>query len=159
MAHSDAVSLYAWHDGFDRFSVPVGPHGMPSLFPSHREFNPLEEILTVFVDWRDRADAEATISVRQPGGSWGHLDPDAVWSRLWFPVFEGGGSEVVFISNDDADPGSVWLHPVQEAPWRLYDTLGEAANAIRQALIDGSLEIDSVGAYIAPSARSTELEI
>src|SRR6266851_281336 len=156
-AHADVVSLYAWHDGFDRFSVPIGPDGMASLFPSHPEFNPLEEMLTVFAQWRDRADAEATVPVRQPDGSWDQPDPEKVWSRLWFPVFEGGGSEVIFISKDDADPGSVWRHPIQDAPRRLYNTLGEAADAIRQALIDGRLEIDTVGAFIAASTGSTAI--
>lgn len=54
------------------------------------------------------------------------------------PLFEGGGSEVIFISNGEADAGSVWLHPVQDAPRRLYDSLGDAADAVRMALIDAS---------------------
>jgi cell wall assembly regulator SMI1 len=159
IAHADVVALYAWHDGFDRFSVPVGPDGVASLFPSHPEFNPLEEMLAVYSRWRDHAEEDATVPVRQRDGSWRAPDPDEVWSRLWFPVFEGGGSEVIFISNEDADPGSVWRHPIQDDPRRLYNNLAEAADAMRQALIDGRLEIDSVGAYTSASTRSAATEI
>ena len=113
----------------------------------------------MFARWRNHAAEDAAVPVRQRDGSWRAPDPEEVWSRQWFPVFEGGGSELIFISNEESDPGSVWRHPIQDDPRRLYNSLGEAADAIRQALVDGSLEIDGVGAYLVTSKRSTELEI
>jgi len=157
--HADAVSLYAWHDGFDRFRVPASPEGLVSLFPSHQEFNPLDEMLQLFAEWREMAEADVAVPVRQADGSWRAPDPEQIWSRFWFPVFQGGGSEVIFISNDEASSGSVWLHPIQDAPRRLFDSLGDAADAVRVALIDGRLVLDNTGVFTLESRRRAGLEI
>ncbi len=75
------------------------------------------------------------------------------------PVFQGGGSEVIFISNDEDHAGAVWLHPVQDAPRRLYDSLGDAAYAVRMALIDGRLMLDEIGVFTLESTMSAGIEI
>lgn len=157
--HADVVSLYAWHDGFDRFQIPTSPNGMVALLPSHREFNALDETLEVFAQWREMAEADATAQVRQADGSWRKPDPERVWSRSWFPTFQGGGSEVIFISNEEADAGSVWLHPVQDAPRRLYDSLGDAVDAVRMALTAGRLVLDDAGAFTAESRRRAGIQV
>lgn len=157
--HADVVSLYVWHDGFDRFRVPTSPDGMVALFPSHREFNPLDDTMMLFAQWREMAAADAAVPVRQADGSWGRTEPEQMWSRSWFPVFQGGGSEVIFISNDEDHAGAVWLHPVQDAPRRLYDSLGDAAYAVRMALIDGRLMLDEIGVFTLESTMSAGIEI
>jgi cell wall assembly regulator SMI1 len=157
--HADVVSLYVWHDGFDRFRVPISPDGMVALFPSHREFNPLDDTMMLFAQWREMAAADAAVPVRQADGSWGRTEPEQVWSRSWFPVFHGGGSEVISISNDEANAGSVWLHPIQDAPRRLYDNLSDAAEAIRMALIDGRLVLDSKGVFTLESIGRSGIEL
>lgn len=157
--HADVVSVYAWHDGFDRSRMPTSPEGLVSLFPSHREFNPLDETLQLYARWREMAEADAAVPVRHADGSWRAPDPEQVWSRSWFPIFQGGGSEVIFISNDEDHAGAVWLHPVQDAPRRLYDSLGDAAEAVRTALIDGRLMLDETGVFTLESAISAAVEI
>jgi hypothetical protein len=159
LPHADVVALYAWHDGFDRFDVPVSPEGFVSLFPAHPEFNPLDETLQVFQQRRELAEAEATVPVRHADGSWNKTDAEQIWSRSWFPVFEGGGSELIFISNSESQAGSVWLHPVQDEPRRLYDSLGAAADAVRLALVDGRLVLDDSGVFTVESRSRDDIQL
>jgi hypothetical protein len=144
-AHSDVVVLYAWHNGLDRFRAPVSSQGIVSLFPSYMEFNSLDESIETFADL-------LRIAQRL-------RDPEQVWSRSWFPVFKGGGSEWLFLNGQAGDEGSLWMHPIQDSPRRLYKSLSDAAVAVRQALIDGSLVLDSVGVFTRESAREAGLQI
>ena len=157
--HADVIELYAWHNGFDRFRVPVGPNGIASLVPSHQEFNPLGETLDVYVQRRSIAEGIGATPMRTRGGGWETIDPDTVWSRDWFPIFEGPGSEVIFIDNSTDAAGSVWLHPVQDSPRRLFSNLADAMNAVRLALVEGRLELDAAGAFTYDSSRAAGLEI
>jgi hypothetical protein len=86
-------------------------------------------------------------------------DPEQVWSRSWFPVFKGGGSEWLFLNGQAGDEGSLWMHPIQDSPRRLYKSLSDAAVAVRQALIGGSLVLDGVGVFTRESARKAGLQI
>jgi hypothetical protein len=157
--HPDVISLFAWHDGFDRFQVPVSSEGLVSLVPSHMEFNPLNELLDTFSSWRKFALSEGQVKYRGPLGSWIYLDPDELWPPTWFPIFEGGGSEVIFISNEAGDPGSVWRHPVQDQPLRLYDSLATAADDVRGALVEGRLLLDSLGVFTLESRTRSGFEL
>jgi hypothetical protein len=154
--HADVIALYRWHNGFDRFRVPTSTNGMLSLVPYPPEFNPLDEPLEVFAQLRHFAETEAAIPHRHQG-SWKSLDPDHIWSRAWFPIFQGGGSEVIFITSEQSDAGSVWLHPVQDAPRRLFDTLADAMDAVRMALVDGRLALDSKGIFTFESNQRARL--
>ena len=157
--HPDVIKLYGWHNGFNRFRVPTSDNGIVSLVPSHCEFNPLEEVAELFVSWRQRAESEGATPVRHIVGGWMTTDPEDVWSRSWFPIFQGGGSEVIFIENRDPDAGSVWLHPIQDAPRRLYDSLAGAIESVRQALVDGRLQLDNHGVFTSESYLASGLEI
>ncbi len=157
--HPDVIELYGWHNGFDRFRVPTSSNGIVSLVPSHVEFNPLEEAAELFVNWRQRAESAGATPVRDIDGVWRTVDPEEVWSRSWFPIFQGGGSEVIFIENRDHDAGSVWLHPIQDAPRRLYDSLADAIESVRQALVHGRLQLDSHGVFTFESYIASGLEI
>ena len=67
--HPDFVALYGWHDGYDRFQVPVSDNGLVSLMPSHQEFNPLAETVDEFALWRRIAEsmaAAAAVKDRKP---------------------------------------------------------------------------------------------
>jgi cell wall assembly regulator SMI1 len=156
--HSDVIKLYAWHNGFDRFRVPVSDNGIVSLVP-FEEFNPLEETADVYFSWRQAAERDGATPVRHIDGLWRTIDPEDMWSRRWFPIFQGPGSEVIFIDNRDVSAGSVWLHPVQDSPRRLYGSLAEAMDTIRQALVDGRLQLDSDGVFTHESYLASGLEI
>lgn len=158
-AHSDVISLYGWHNGFDRFQVPISSQGMVSLVPAHPEFNSLDETLELFVSLVKMAKEQAEIPQRLAGGSWGTTDPDEIWPRTWFPIFQGGGSEVVFVNNQKEDDGSVWVHPIQDSPRRLFDSLADAAGAVRQALADGRLLLDEKGVFTRASTKEAGLQI
>lgn len=144
-AHSDVVVLYAWHNGHDRFRAPVSSQGIASLFPWYIEFNSLDESIETFAD---------LLRIAQRS-----RDPEQVWSRSWFPVCKGGGSEWLFLNSQAGDEGSLWMHPIQDSPRRLYKSLSDAVLAVRQALIDGSLVLDSVGVYTRESAQEAGLQI
>jgi len=156
--HPDVIKLYAWHNGFDRFRVPVSENGFVSLVP-FQEFNPLEEVAEVYVEWRQRAESEGATPVRHRDGLWRTIDPEDMWSRRWFPIFQGAGSEVIFIDNRDGSAGSVWRHPVQDSPHRLYGSLAEAMDSVRQALMDGRLQLDRHGVVTHKSYLASGLEI
>lgn len=158
-AHPDVVSLYGWHNGFDRFRVPTTSQGMVSLVPSHPEFNPLDETLELFSGLVKTANQEVEVPHRLPDGSWVTVDPNQIWSQAWFPIFQGGGSEVVFINGQREDDGSVWVHPIQDSPRRLFDSLTAAADAVRQALADGRLLLDEKGVFTRASVKSAGLPI
>ncbi len=158
-AHSDVVSLYGWHNGFDRFRVPTSSQGMVSLVPSHLEFNHLGEAVELFARLVKMANQEAEIPHRLADGSWGSIDPDQIWSKAWFPIFQGGGSEVVFVSGEKGEDGSIWVHPIQDSPRRLFDSLADAADAVRHALIDGRLLLDEKGVFTRASAIGAGLQI
>jgi cell wall assembly regulator SMI1 len=155
--HSDVIDLYGWHNGFDRFRVPTSSNGLVSLVPSHQEFNPLEEAAKLYVQWREIAERLAATPIRDIDGAWRTIDPEETWSRSWFPIFQGGGSEAIFINNGDHDAGSVWLHPVQDAPRRLFDTLADAIDGVRQALVDGRLRLDGHGVFTLESSIESGL--
>jgi cell wall assembly regulator SMI1 len=157
--HPDVVALYAWHNGFDRFRVPTSPNGMVSLVPSHQEFNALAEALDDFKQRRASAEKLSATPLRDTGGGWTSIDPEAAWSRAWFPVFQGPGGEAIFIDNCEADNGSVWLDPVQDAPRRLFDSLADAIEAVRHALVEGRLELDATGVFEFESTMGTGLEL
>jgi cell wall assembly regulator SMI1 len=156
--HPDVIKLYAWHNGFDRFRVPVSDNGIVSLVP-FEEFNPLEQVAEVYFSWRQAAERDGATPVRHLDGLWRTIDPEDMWSRRWFPIFQGAGSEVIFIDNRDVSAGSVWLHPVQDSPRRLYGSLAEAMDSVRQALMDGRLQLDSHGVFTHESYLASGLEI
>jgi cell wall assembly regulator SMI1 len=157
--HPDVIKLYAWRNGFDRFRVPVSSNGLVSLVPSHQEFNPLDEVSEVYVRRRQAAESEGAIPGRHFDGVWRTIDPEDIWSRRWFPIFQGAGGEVIFIDNRDPSAGSVWLHPVQDSPRRLYDSLAEAMESVREALVDGRLQLDSQGVFTFETNIASGLEI
>jgi hypothetical protein len=139
---ADVVQLYSWRNGFDRFQVPHSDNGIASLVPSHQEFNQLNEAADLFTQRRKLAEGEAV-----------YMNPDDIWAREWFPVFEAPGSEVIFVNNGPNDPGSVWLHPLSDEPQRLFDSLAHAFDAVRTALSVGFLELDARGVFTFESAR------
>ena len=157
--HPDVIKLYGWHNGFNRFRVPTSSNGILSLVPSHPEFNSLEEMAEVYLRRRQIAEGEAATPVRYVDRGWMTIDPEDVWSRSWFPIFEGGGSEVIFIDNIGPEAGPVWLDPVQDSPRRLYDSLADAMDSIRGALVDGRLQLDSVGVFVFDPYNPSGLEI
>ena len=144
-AHPDVISLYAWHNGLDRFRAPASSDGIPSLFPLHMEFSALDESIETFADLLRNAQ-------RFP-------DSEQVWSRSWFPVFKGGGSEYLLVNGQSHDGGSLWAHPIQDAPRRLYNSIADGAAAVRQALLDGHLALDHAGVFTRDSARRSGLQI
>jgi hypothetical protein len=119
----------------------------------------MDETLQLFAQRREMAEADAAVPVRRADGSWSAPDPEQVSSRSWFPVFQGGDSEIIFISNGEDHAGAVWLHPVQDEPRRQYDSLGDAAHAVRMALIVGRLMLDKTRVLIPRSTMSAGIEI
>jgi hypothetical protein len=145
--HPDVSEVFAWHNGIDQTALTASPTPYASIIPSHREFLPLEGALVEYERRRRLAARIAEMPMRDPaGGKLTKVTVDEVWSKSWFPVFFGGGSESIYVSNAKDGVGSVWIDTVQSDPERLFDSLAAAINAVTKALNSGVLQIVD-GAY------------
>lgn len=146
VVHSDVVTLFGWHDGFDIERVNAD-EVQPALLPGF-EFLPLNRALDHFELSRSLAgDLAATSAIAQ----------SEVWAATWFPIV-GMDGRSVYVSADRAGYGSVWFDPVQDNKYRIFDTLAAALEDVRSKLRAGTLSVTDRGVingdWVAEAGRT-----